>query len=61
MFLIVIITNFYSFQSDQVETTPDDTPTSYDDEIDLVDLFSDDDPVADCSQLTEEQCEARDQ
>ena len=60
MFLIIIITNFYFFQSaEQVETIPDDTPASYDDETDLIDLFSDDDPAA-VSQLTEDQLVARD-
>ena len=60
LFFVFLYTHHHFFQSEQVESIPDNTPTSYDDEVDLIDLFADDDSVANNSRLNEDQLMARD-
>ena len=60
LFFVLLYTHHHFFQSEQVESIPDKTLTSYDDEVDLIDLFADDDSVANNSRLNEDQLMARD-
>ena len=60
LFFVLLYTHHHFFQSEQVESIPDRTPTSHDGKVDLIDLFADDDPVTNNSRLNEDQLMARD-